>query len=214
GVSSGACTSSMLLKDGELYVANVGDCRVVLSRKGVAKALRKDHRLTREDERLRIENTNLILFSLSLFKSKSIEITYNILQGGFVHCQNGIWRAQGLLAVSRAIGDLHLKEWIISELEIKRLRLTSDCQFLIMFSDGLWDKVNDQEAVDVVLREKNLLMSCKKLVDMSSSRGSMDDITVMVIDLLNFVTTMLEVSVGIGSDSEAVLEAEAMDELL
>nr|POF03637.1 putative protein phosphatase 2c 25 [Quercus suber] len=65
----------------------------------------------------------------------------------------------------------------------------SDCQFLIMASDGLWDKVNDQEAVDVVLREKNLLMSCKKLVDMSSSRGSMDDITVMVIDLLNFVTT-------------------------
>ncbi|KAK7836268.1 putative protein phosphatase 2c 2 [Quercus suber] len=57
GVSSGACTSSVLLKDGELYVANVGDCRVVLSRKGVAKALTKDHRLTREDERLRIENT-------------------------------------------------------------------------------------------------------------------------------------------------------------
>ena len=51
------------------------------------------------------------------------------------------------------------------------------------------NQVNDQEAVDVVLREKNLLMSCKKLVDMSSSRGSMDDITVMVIDLLNFVTT-------------------------
>ncbi|XP_030935757.1 probable protein phosphatase 2C 2 [Quercus lobata] len=166
GVSSGACTSSVLLKDGELHVANVGDCRVVLSRKGVAKALTNDHRLTREDERLRIENT-----------------------GGFVHCQNGIWRAQGLLAVSRAIGDMHLKEWIISEPEIKKLRLTSDCQFLIMASDGLWDKVNDQEAVDVVLREKNLLMSCKKLVDMSSSRGSMDDITVMVIDLLNFVTS-------------------------
>ncbi|KAK9995154.1 hypothetical protein SO802_024857 [Lithocarpus litseifolius] len=166
GVSSGACTSSVLLKDGELHVANVGDCRVVLSRKGVAKALTNDHRLTREDERLRIENT-----------------------GGFVHCQNGIWRAQGLLAVSRAIGDLHLKEWIISEPEIKKLRLTSDCQFLIIASDGLWDKVSDQEAVDVVLREKNLLMSCKKLVDMSSSRGSMDDITVMVIDLLNFVAT-------------------------
>ena len=58
-----------------------------------------------------------------------------------MHCQNGIWRAQGLLAVSRAIGDLHLKEWIISEPEIKKLHLTSDCQFLIMASDGLWDKV-------------------------------------------------------------------------
>ena len=51
------------------------------------------------------------------------------------------------------------------------------------------NQVNDQEAVDVVLREKNLLVSCKKLVDMSSSRGSMDDITVMVINLQNFVAT-------------------------
>ncbi|KAK7836263.1 putative protein phosphatase 2c 53 [Quercus suber] len=83
---------------------------------------------------------------------------------------------------------------IVSKPEIKRLHLTSDCQFLIMASDGLWGiryytYVNDQEAVDVVLRDKNLLMSCKKLVDMFSSRGSMDDITVMVIDLLNFVAT-------------------------
>lgn len=166
GVGSGACVSSVLLNDGELHVANVGDCRVVLSRKGVANALTNDHRLNREDERFRIENS-----------------------GGFVHCRNGVWRVQGSLAVSRAIGDLHLKDWIISEPEIKKLRLTSDCEFLIMASDGLWDKVNDQEAVDVVLREKNWLMSCKRLIHMSSSRGNMDDITVMVINLQNFVAT-------------------------
>ena len=47
----------MFLKDGELHVANVGDCRVVLSRKGVADTLTNDHRLSREDERLRIENS-------------------------------------------------------------------------------------------------------------------------------------------------------------
>ena len=35
GVSSGACAASVLLKDGELHAANVGDCRVVLSRNGV-----------------------------------------------------------------------------------------------------------------------------------------------------------------------------------
>ncbi|GLT71546.1 hypothetical protein SLA2020_435560 [Shorea laevis] len=124
------------------------------------------HRLSREDERRRIENS-----------------------GGFVHCCNGVWRVQGTLAVSRAIGDFHLKQWIISEPEIKKLPLTSDCEFLIMASDGLWDKVNDQEAVDVVLREKNMLMACKKLVDMSCSRGNMDDITVMVINLQNFVVS-------------------------
>ncbi|KAK9270852.1 hypothetical protein L1049_026438 [Liquidambar formosana] len=166
GVSSGACASSVLLKDGELHVANVGDCRVVLSRKGVAYTLTNDHRLTREDERSRIESS-----------------------GGFVHCRNGVWRVHGSLAISRAIGDQHLKKWIISEPEIKKLRLSSDCDFLIMASDGLWDKVNDQEAVDVVSRDKNSIESCKKLVDMSSSRGNMDDITVMVINLQKFMAS-------------------------
>lgn len=58
-----------------------------------------------------------------------------------MHCRNGIWRVHGSLAVSRAIGDQHLKQWVISEPEIKKLQLTSDCQFLIVASDGLWDKV-------------------------------------------------------------------------
>ncbi|XP_059629708.1 probable protein phosphatase 2C 2 [Cornus florida] len=165
GVSSGACAASVLLKDGELHVANAGDCRVVLSKKGTANALTSNHRLSsREDERFRIENS-----------------------GGYVHCRNGVWRVNGSLAVSRAVGDLHLKEWIISEPEIKKLPLTSDCEFLIMASDGLWDKVNDQEAVDVVLKDRNSLKSCRNLVDLSSSRGNIDDITVMVINLQKFV---------------------------
>lgn len=66
---------------------------------------------------------------------------YVNVQGGFVHCRNGVWRVQGSLAVSRAIGDQHLKQWVIPEPEIKKLPLTSDCQFLIVASDGLWDKV-------------------------------------------------------------------------
>ncbi|KAJ6696930.1 hypothetical protein OIU85_003304 [Salix viminalis] len=145
GVTSGACAATVLLKDGELHVANAGDCRVVLSRNGVADVLTNDHRVNREDERLRIENS-----------------------GGFLHCRNGIWRVHGSLAVSRAIGDLHLKQWIISDPEIKR--------------------VNEQEAVDLILRDKNSIESCKKLVDISLSRGNSDDITVMVINLRDFAT--------------------------
>ena len=46
------------MKDGDLYVANVGDCRAVLgSRGGVATALTSDHTAGREDERRRIESS-------------------------------------------------------------------------------------------------------------------------------------------------------------
>lgn len=58
-----------------------------------------------------------------------------------MHFRNGVWRVQGSLAISRAIGDIHLKEWIISEPEIRKLPIISDCEFLILASDGLWDKV-------------------------------------------------------------------------
>ncbi|GFY81335.1 phosphatase 2C5 [Actinidia rufa] len=160
GQISGACAASVLFRDGHLHVANVGDCRVVLSRKGVADVLTSDHRLSREDER-------------------------------YVHCRNGVWRVNGSLAISRAIGDPHMKEWIICEPEIRKLPLTSDCEFLIMASDGLWDKVNDQEAVDLVLSEKNSLVSCKKLVDMSCKRGNIDDITVIVINVQRFAATSI-----------------------
>ncbi|KAJ8476924.1 hypothetical protein OPV22_020651 [Ensete ventricosum] len=164
GVSSGACAATVLLRDGELHVANVGDCRVVLSRKGVADALTDDHRAGREDERNRIENS-----------------------GGYVTCRNGIWRVQDSLAVSRAIGDLNMKEWIISEPETETVQLTPDCEFLILASDGLWDKVESQEAVDVVSRQSNTIKSCRDLIEISCRRGNRDDITVMVIDLQKFI---------------------------
>ncbi|CAN1800779.1 Probable protein phosphatase 2C 77 [Linum perenne] len=176
GIRSGACAASVVLKNGELHIGNVGDCRVVLSRNGVATPLTVDHRLNcRDDERLRIQNS-----------------------GGYVHCG----RVQGSLAVSRAIGDIHLKEWVISEPEISKIELSPDCQFLIMASDGLWDKVNEQEAVDEVSRHYNyynhfnnggsinnigVMESCKKLLQLAFSRGNLDDATVMVVSLANFL---------------------------
>ncbi|CAN6458305.1 unnamed protein product [Victoria cruziana] len=164
GVRGGACVATVLVKDGALYTANTGDCRVVLSRDGVAVPMTRDHRLDqREDEQDRIRKL-----------------------GGYVDCINGVWRVQGSLAVSRSIGDLHLKEWVISEPEVCKIELSSDCQFLVMASDGLWDKVNNQEAVEVILKNGSRIESCKRLVDLSFGRGNKDDTTVMVVDLEQF----------------------------
>lgn len=57
GVSGGACCVAALIRNGNLAVSNVGDCRAVLSRRGKAEALTSDHRPSREDERNRIENS-------------------------------------------------------------------------------------------------------------------------------------------------------------
>lgn len=63
------------------------------------------------------------------------------MQGGYVDLSHGTWRVQGSLAVSRALGDRHLKQWIIAEPETKIIRIKPEYEFLILASDGLWDKV-------------------------------------------------------------------------
>ncbi|KAL5206459.1 hypothetical protein ABZP36_034668 [Zizania latifolia] len=176
GVRGGACAATALVKDGQLYVSNVGDCRAVLgSRGGVATALTSDQTPGREDERLRIEST-----------------------GGYVSCGagSGVWRVQDSLAVSRAFGDAGVKPWVTCEPETTSLRITADCRFVVLASDGLWCKVSNQEAVDTVTSASAAGAGadvvpgtdpCKELVSMARSRGSRDDITVMVVDLQRFL---------------------------
>lgn len=58
-----------------------------------------------------------------------------------MECRNGVWRVLGSLAVSRSIGDCYLKQWVTAEPETKVVKLESEFEFLILASDGLWDKV-------------------------------------------------------------------------
>ncbi|KAG0478612.1 hypothetical protein HPP92_013331 [Vanilla planifolia] len=169
-MAGGACCVTALLRKGDLIVSHAGDCRAVLSVSGAAEALTSDHRPSKKSEKERIERL-----------------------GGFVDFCRGVWRLQGSLAVSRGIGDSHLKPWVIPDPETRIIQIQPNCEFLILASDGLWDKVSNQEAVDVARplcvnsRQPCPLSACKKLVELSASRGSMDDISVMIIQLGHFV---------------------------
>lgn len=52
----GSCCVTAVVRNGNLVVSNAGDCRAVLSTGGAAEALTRDHRPSREDEKVRIEN--------------------------------------------------------------------------------------------------------------------------------------------------------------
>ncbi|XP_057811057.1 probable protein phosphatase 2C 14 [Salvia miltiorrhiza] len=221
GLDSGACCVTALIDGREMVVSNLGDCRAVLCMGGgSAEALTTDHRPTREEERRRIED-----------------------KGGYVEIHRGTWRVHGTLAVSRSIGDAHLKDWVMAEPDTKVVCLDPDMKYLVLASDGLWEEVSNEEAVGVVmqscssgkkqrmshpsgrrmasirggdgsppaksrrisvakqtkkmkarfpdnenraLNERRLLAACKKLADLAVDRGSLDDITVMIIDLNHY----------------------------
>lgn len=63
----GSCCVTALIRKGNLVVSNVGDCRAVLSRGGVAEALTSDHRPSRKDEKERIETLVSVIMLPSIW---------------------------------------------------------------------------------------------------------------------------------------------------
>jgi len=114
-----------------LLTANIGDSRAVLSRKGKAVALTKDHKPNDAVEKKRITS-----------------------MGGKVEWERiyKVHRVRGL-AVSRAVGDSFAKPIVSGEPVIEQIPIQEgDDEFIVLASDGLWDVMTNQEAVSFVRR--------------------------------------------------------------
>ena len=117
--------------------------------------------------------------------------------GGFISF-NGVWRVAGVLATSRALGDYPLKEknLVIAEPDILTFDLNDvEPKFMILATDGLWDAFSNEEAVSFIKeRLDEPHFGAKSIVLQAYYRGSLDNITVMVV---NFETrTVSKARVG------------------
>ncbi|XP_075153508.1 protein phosphatase 1L isoform X2 [Haematobia irritans] len=149
-----------------LIVANVGDSRgVMCNARGIAIPLSFDHKPQQVRERKRIHDA-----------------------GGFIAFR-GVWRVAGILATSRALGDYPLKDknLVIANPDILSFDLNDHKPlFLILASDGLWDTFTNEEACSYIkdhLHEPDF--GAKSLALQSYYRGSVDNITVLVIAFKN-----------------------------
>lgn len=73
------------------------------------------------------------------------------LPGGFV-TGDGYGRINGLLAVSRSLGDFYMHPWVTAEPHIHVLPLKS-IPFFIIACDGVWDEVPSTTAAHIVEAE-------------------------------------------------------------
>ena len=106
-----------------LYTANVGDSRAVLSKNGVAERLSIDHRPTEFSEVERVKREGGIIFDN---------------------------RLGGTLAITRAMGDHALKKDGLSSVpHINKHVLRPFDNYVIIASDGVWDSLEDQDAVNL-----------------------------------------------------------------
>jgi len=112
-----------------LLSANVGDSRAILSRRGRAIDLTRDHKPNDEREKARI-----------LGMGEHIEWDH--------YCK--VHRVRNL-SLSRAIGDRFAKPAVSGEVEIKRFPVVEGAdEFILLASDGLWDVMSSQDVVSFV----------------------------------------------------------------
>lgn len=153
GKDSGCTAVVALLHDKELFVANAGDSRCVVCRKGKALEMSIDHKPEDQVEFDRIQKA-----------------------GGRVTLDG---RVNGGLNLSRAIGDhgykmnkkLPPEEQMISALpDIKKITICPDDEFMVLACDGIWNFMTSDDVVEFVQDRiadptKKLSEICEEMFD-------------------------------------------------
>ncbi|GLT49296.1 hypothetical protein SLA2020_228630 [Shorea laevis] len=151
----GSTANVAILSLHHIIVANCGHSRAVLCRAGKAVLLSSDHKPNRPDELERI-----------------------YAAGGWLINRDGLL-VNGILDITRAIGDNLLKGIIISEPEITITKREFKDEFLILASDGLWNVLSNAQACQIVSSAK----AASILSRLALARGSEDNISIIVVDL-------------------------------
>ncbi|CAO2821526.1 unnamed protein product [Amaranthus hypochondriacus] len=205
----GSCCLVGMISQHTLFVANLGDSRAVLGRKNTntgsidAVQLTTDHNANAESVRRELMDLHPDDPQIVMLK-------------------HGIWRVKGIIQVSRSIGDVYMKDAQYNRDPIhSKFRITEpihmpiltavpsivshhihpdDC-FVIFASDGLWEHLSNETAVDIVqshphagcakrlikaalheaAKKREMRYSDLQKIDKKVRRHFHDDITVIVL---------------------------------
>ncbi|CAH1422703.1 unnamed protein product [Lactuca virosa] len=175
---AGSTALVVLLSSCQIVAANCGDSRAVLCRGSHTIPLTEDHKPDKEDEEERI-----------------------VKSGGCVLSDEwGTPRVNGVLAMSRAIGDKKLKPAVSAVPELTFTTRSEDDECLIIATDGLWDVMSTKSvgnfACQLLQRERHVARLNKSppqyvaecLHEEARVRSSTDNFCVIVVDLKSTTT--------------------------
>ncbi|KAK6463769.1 phosphatase 2C-like domain-containing protein [Scheffersomyces coipomensis] len=133
-----------------LYTSNVGDSRIVLCRNGQPYRLSYDHKATDINEINRIKDSNGLIMKN---------------------------RVNGVLAVTRSLGDSYMKDLVIGKPFTTSTEITNEDDFLILACDGVWDVLSDLKACNFVKEQ----FMAKRLCQLAMDHSTTDNVTVMIV---------------------------------
>ena len=133
-ISGTAATLVAFLATRTVVIANVGDVRAVLccDKAFSPVVLTRDHLASDPEEQKRVA----------------------AIDGGFVSFENGRYRLQGRLALTRAIGDGPLASYVSCEPHVAVFNASAPhWRFIAVATDGVFDALSNREVVALALKE-------------------------------------------------------------
>jgi protein phosphatase 1L len=157
---------TLYIKDERFVIANTGDSRAVIGKDGGWMQLTLDHKPNVPEERMRIEGL-----------------------GGRVIVW-GVPRVQGILAMSRALGDPSLKPFVTPEPRVAEGLLGKENDVAVIACDGVWDVLKPGDVIELARRERDPQKAADAIVARALEAGSTDNITAVVLDLRDYTSVL------------------------
>lgn len=184
---SGSCANVVMIIDDICFVANVGDSRAVMSSECGMRVygLSEDHKPNSEKERDRIEKKGGKVYSNEFSPGHSnAPVIHRVVPGR--------------LSVSRAFGDADAKlkflggkpGVVIAEPDVKSFRISKKYDFIVMGSDGIFDRLSNADVVKTVWSSIESTSfsfhaacgeSVKRVLKESMCRNSLDNVSAVLI---------------------------------
>jgi serine/threonine protein phosphatase PrpC len=213
--TSGSTAVFVYMSNGIAHVANVGDSRAVFGSQNAITFATCDQTPDREDERARILQAGGVIFrykrpgqELEPWRINGLAMSRSLGDAWAKGRADEPGYTAGIRKVlidgdqaelfSAQLPDMCLKDLplytpqvgqVIAEPEHTERTLTDIDRWLIIASDGLWDVVGSKDALTMVQdyydAEGCLEGIARFLCECAIAKGSDDNITIMVVDLLN-----------------------------
>ncbi|KAL3089497.1 hypothetical protein niasHS_006881 [Heterodera schachtii] len=168
-IKSGTTVSCVYLEGTtSAYLAWCGDSAIGLLTDTAVDTLSTPHKPEDEDEMRRIEQA-----------------------GGMVVSIHGVPRLNGVLNLSRSLGDVMAKPMVSSVPDVKRVSLSPDHGHNILFvaTDGVWDTLEEEEIFEACRQfiatrpPKDFEFLADFIVDKAKSAGASDNLTLICVFL-------------------------------
>lgn len=164
-ITTGSTAVVLLRYKDKIWLGNVGDSRAIMNNGLNAIQLTNDHKPNSEQEHKRIVS----------------------LGGKVVKAYEGdVYRVNGVLAVSRAIGDFALSPHVTWKPEITTFTIKKNNHYIMIATDGVWDVLSNQQAVKIINKmiiNDNWKDIGNMIISTARNKGSGDNIVCMFIIL-------------------------------